>query len=52
VTVTVLDAPTLGEAWLVVSRAILEDGSRASYDGRSTHELALARLSGVAEPVG
>ena len=33
--IVVIEAPTLGEGWLAVSRAILEDGALATYDGRS-----------------
>jgi thymidylate synthase len=36
----VIEGETLGEAWLAVSRAILEQGSDARYDGLATKELA------------
>ena len=38
--VTLIEGETLGEAWLAVSRAILEQGSDARYDGLATKELA------------
>jgi thymidylate synthase len=38
--IVVLACDTLGEAWLRSSRAILEDGALAAYDGRTTRELA------------
>ena len=37
---TVIEAPTLGRAWLEVSRAILEDGVPATWSGAPTRELA------------
>jgi len=43
----VIEAPTLGEAWLEVSRAILERGAEAAWDGAPT--LELANLSVVVE---
>jgi thymidylate synthase len=45
----VIEAPTLGEGWLAVSRAILEDGAPASYDGQVTRELAHVSVS-IADP--
>ena len=33
--IVVVEAPTLGEGWLAVSRAILEDGALATYDGQT-----------------
>ena len=42
--VAVVRSPTLGEGWLDVTRAVLEDGAPASYDGRRTRELALLTL--------
>ena len=42
-------AATLGEGWLAVSRAVLEDGDEAAYDGQATRELALVSLV-VARP--
>jgi thymidylate synthase len=47
--VVLVDAPTLGEGWLAVSRRILDDGADATYDDQPTRELALLTLS-VAEP--
>jgi thymidylate synthase len=47
--VTVIEATTIGEAWLSVSRAVLEHGDDATYDGETTRELALLALV-VAEP--
>ncbi len=47
--VVVVEAPTLGEGWLAVSRAILEDGALATYDRQRTRELALLTLV-VADP--
>jgi thymidylate synthase len=47
--IVVIEAPTLGEGWLAVSRAILEDGALATYDGQATRELALLTLH-VARP--
>jgi thymidylate synthase len=49
VTVTVIEAPTLGRAWLDVSRAILEHGVPATWNGAATCELALLTVI-VAEP--
>jgi hypothetical protein len=42
--IVVVEAPTLGEGWLAVSRAILEEGALATYDGQRTRELALMTL--------
>ena len=39
----------MGEGWLAVSRAILDSGAEATYDGQDTKELSLLTLS-VAEP--
>jgi thymidylate synthase len=39
--IVVVEARTLGEGWLSTSRAILEDGAAATYDGQATRELAL-----------
>jgi thymidylate synthase len=47
--IVVVEARTLGEGWMRVSRAILEDGALASYDGQPTRELALLTLA-VARP--
>jgi hypothetical protein len=47
--IAVIEAPTLGEGWLAVSRAILEQGALASYDGQPTRELALLTLD-VTDP--
>jgi thymidylate synthase len=49
VSLTVIEATTIGEAWLDVSRAVLEQGSDATYDGATTRELSLLTLV-VAEP--
>jgi thymidylate synthase len=40
-----VEAPSLGEGWLSVSREILEHGDIASYDGQTTRELALLTLA-------
>jgi thymidylate synthase len=42
--IVVVEAPSLGEGWLAVSREILEHGDIASYDGQATRELALLTL--------
>jgi thymidylate synthase len=42
--IVVLESPTLGEGWLRASRAILEEGALARYDGQRTRELALLTL--------
>src|SRR4051794_36887018 len=47
--IVVLESPTLGEGWLGASRAILEQGALAHYDGQRTRELALLTLV-VAHP--
>ena len=47
--VRLITADLLGEGWLAVSRAVLEDGATAVYDGQATRELALVTLS-VEEP--
>jgi thymidylate synthase len=47
--IVVVESPTLGEAWLEASRAILERGVPAGYDGQATRELALLTLV-VARP--
>jgi thymidylate synthase len=44
VTVTVIESQTIGGAWLDVSRAVLEHGAPAAYDGEATRELALLTL--------
>ena len=44
-----IEARTIGEAWLDVSRAVLEEGVEAVYDAQTTRELALVTLV-VAEP--
>ena len=41
----IVEARTLGEGWLEVSRRILEAGADASYDGQATKELALVTLA-------
>jgi len=40
-----VDARTLGEGWLEVSRRILDGGAEAAYDGQATRELALVTLT-------
>ncbi len=47
--VKVVEARSLGEGWLAVSRAILDSGADTTYDGQVTKELALVTLA-VAEP--
>ncbi len=47
--IVVVEAPSLGEGWLRVSRAILGQGANATYDGQVTRELALLSLR-VARP--
>src|SRR3954447_21775771 len=44
-----VEAQTLGEAWLEVSRRIVETGAEAAYDGLATRELTLVTLR-VASP--
>ena len=44
-----VEARTLGEGWLAVSRAILDSGADATYDEHVTKELSLLTLA-VAEP--
>ena len=44
-----VEARTLGEAWLEVARRILASGADAAYDDQPTKELALLTLS-VSEP--
>jgi thymidylate synthase len=44
-----VEAQTLGEGWLAVSRLILDEGVDASWDGAATKELARLTLA-VAEP--
>ena len=39
-----ISEPTLGEAWLAVSRAILEHGANAVWGGSPTRELTLLNL--------
>ena len=39
--IVVVRSPTLGEGWIDVTRAVLERGAIASYDGQRTRELAL-----------
>jgi thymidylate synthase len=43
--IVVVEARSLGEGWLAVSRKILEHGDIASYDGQTTRELALLTLA-------
>ena len=44
-----VEARTLGEGWLEVSRLILERGAPATWDGAETRELSLLTLA-VADP--
>src|SRR4051812_35013764 len=44
-----VEARTLGDGWLAVSRLILDSGVDASWDGARTKELARLTLA-VAEP--
>jgi thymidylate synthase len=39
-----VEARTTGDGWLAVSRAVLEEGDAAEYDGQPTRELALVTL--------
>jgi thymidylate synthase len=39
--VVVVESATLGAGWLDVTRAVLQEGALASYDGQRTRELAL-----------
>ena len=43
--IVLIESPTLGEGWLQTSRAILEQGALADYDGQPTREVALLTLS-------
>jgi len=47
--VTVIEAPTLGEAWLAVSRAVLEQGVAATWGGLETREIAALTIE-IAQP--
>jgi hypothetical protein len=47
--VTVIEAASLGDAWLAVSRAVLEGGAPASWGGLETRELATLTIE-VAHP--
>jgi thymidylate synthase len=49
VSTTLVEAATLGAAWLALTRRILEDGVDAQYDGEPVRELALATVV-VASP--
>jgi thymidylate synthase len=40
----VVESSTLGAGWLDVTRAVLQEGALASYDGQRTRELALLTL--------
>jgi thymidylate synthase len=42
--IALVESPTLGEGWIDVTRAVLERGAIASYDGQRTRELALLTL--------
>ncbi|HEY4346638.1 MAG TPA: thymidylate synthase [Gaiellaceae bacterium] len=43
--VVVIEAPSLGQGWLEVSRSILDKGAVASYDRQVTREVALLTLT-------
>ena len=43
--IVIVEAPSLGEGWLQVSRAILEDGAGATWGGAPTRELAHVTLA-------
>ncbi len=47
--IVVVEVRTLGEGWLAVSRAILERGALATYDGEVTRELAHVSVA-IADP--
>jgi thymidylate synthase len=47
--IVAIEAPSLGEGWLAVSRAILETGDGATWGGAPTREIALLSLL-VGEP--
>ena len=47
--VQLIEVGTVGQAWLDVSRAVLDEGAEAVYDGQVTRELALLTLV-VSEP--
>ncbi len=40
-----IEAPSLGEAWIEVSRAILDSGAAATWGGAETRELALVTVA-------
>ena len=42
--VIVVESQTLGAGWLDVTRAVLEQGALARYDGQRTRELSLLTL--------
>jgi thymidylate synthase len=42
--IVTIESPTLGDGWLDVTRAVLQRGAIASYDGQRTRELALLTL--------
>jgi thymidylate synthase len=42
--IAVVQSPSLGDGWIDVTRAVLERGAIASYDGQRTRELALLSL--------
>jgi thymidylate synthase len=42
--IAVVQSPSLGDGWIDVTRAVLERGTIASYDGQRTRELALLSL--------
>ena len=48
----VVEAQTIGEAWLETARCILRDGGDAEYDGQPTKELALVAIQVTAPDPG
>ena len=48
----VVEAQTIGEAWLEAARRILRDGGDAEYDGQPTKELALVAIQVTAPDPG
>jgi thymidylate synthase len=49
VSIVLIEAPSLGEAWMRISRTILETGELAAYDEQPTREIALMTIV-VAQP--
>jgi thymidylate synthase len=44
VSIVLIEAPSLGEAWMRISRTILETGELAAYDEQPTREIALMTI--------